>query len=113
MAGRPLRDEGIGGDLADHLVDRARRAADGTERRLERAGRHRGVGIKLDQALLRHGILDFDDVVHRMAERCGFERAKRRLLANERLELLLLQYAFNRANAIGPLGMSRAIEMIE
>ena len=47
-----------------------------------------------------------------MAERDGFELGQRRLLAHQRLEFLVLEHALDRPDAVGPLGMARAVEMI-
>ena len=53
MAGRARGDEGIGGFFRHNLVDRVHGAADRAQRRLETAGRHRGIGVELHHALLR------------------------------------------------------------
>ena len=58
MAGRADGDEGIGGLAGHHLIDRVNRAAGATQRGLETAGRHRGIGVDLHQALLRRGVLN-------------------------------------------------------
>ena len=76
MAGRADGDEGVGRLAGHHLVDRVHRAAGAAQRGLEAAGRHRGVGVDLHQALLRRGILDGGDVVHRMTERDGVESSR-------------------------------------
>jgi len=48
-----------------------------------------------------------------MAESGGFELAERRLLANQRLEFLLLENAFDRADAVRPLGVAGAVQVVE
>ena len=48
-----------------------------------------------------------------MAERDRLERRRRRLLARQRLELLVLQRALDRAQPVRPLGMARRGEVIE
>ena len=79
MAGRPRGDEGVGGLVGQNLVDGVDGAAGGAQRRLEAAGRHRGVGVELHHALVRRGVAHRFDVVHRMTQRDGFERRHRRV----------------------------------
>ena len=109
MAGRARGDEGVGGLLAHHLVDRMDGAAGRAQRRLEAAGRHGGVGVDPHQALLRRRVADAGDVVHRVAERDGLERRGRRLDAREVLEALLLERARDRAQPVGPLRMAGGV----
>ncbi len=113
MAGRADRDEGVGGLAGHHLVDRMHRAAGAAQRRLEAAGRHRGVGIDLHQALLRRGLLHGGDVVHRMAERDGVEARGRRFDADQRLEGVRGQRALDGAQPIRPFRMPGRREVIE
>ena len=75
MAGRARGDEGVCRLLRQHLVDREDGAADRAQRRLERAGRHRGVGVEPHHALFGRGVAQLDDVVHRMAQRDGLDGA--------------------------------------
>ena len=101
-----MGDEGVVGLLRHHLVDRAGRAADGAQRRFEAARRHRGVGIELHQALLRRGVADFLDVIHRMAEREVSSSASGACSRTSVVEFLSAEHALDRADAIGPLGMA-------
>ena len=83
MAGRANGDEGVVRLLVHHLVDRVHGAAGAAQRRLEAARRHRGVGVDVHQALLRRGVADRLDVVHRVGEGDDLERCARRLLARQ------------------------------
>ena len=106
VAGRAHGDEGIVDLAAHHLVDRFHAAADRAQRRLEAARRHRGVGIEPHHAFLGRGVADRLDVIHRMAERDDLGRRHRRLLARQRLELLVLERLLDGAQAVRPLGMA-------
>ena len=79
------------------------------KRRLETARRHRGVGVEMHDALLRRGVAELLDVIHRMAQRDGLERRRRRLDARERLKFFRLERALDRAQPIGPLRMAGGV----
>ena len=113
MAGRARGDEGVGRLFGQHLVDGEDGAADRAQRRLERAGRHRGVGVEPHHAFLGRGVADLDDVVHRMAQRDDLEVRHRRLLARQRLELFRLQRLLDGAQPVGPLGMAGRRQMFK
>ena len=53
------------------------------------------------------------DVIERMHERDGLERRHRRLLARQRLELLVLERLLDRAQPVRPLGMAGRREVVE
>jgi hypothetical protein len=113
MAGRAHRDERVCDSALHHLIDRLHRAARTAQRRLEAARRHRGVGIEPHHAFARRGVAHLLDVIHRMRQCDRFERGHRRLLARERLEFFMLERVLDRAQAIGPLGMSHRHQVIE
>ena len=56
MAGRAGRDKGVANPAAHHLVDREDRASRGAQRGLERARRHRCVGVERDPAGFGRGL---------------------------------------------------------
>ena len=113
MAGRARRDEGIRRLLRHHFVDGVHRAARRAQRRLEAAGRHRGVGVEPHHAFLGRRLADLQDVFHRMAERDGLERRRRRLDAHQRVEFFGRKRARNGAQPVGPLRMAERREMVE
>ena len=113
MAGRARGDEGVGRLLGQHLVDGEDGAADRAQRRFERAGRHRGVGVEPHHAFLGRGFAQLDDVVHRMAQRDGLDGRHRRLLAGERLEFFRFQRLLDGAQPVGPLGMAGRSQMFK
>ena len=107
MTGRPRGDESVGGLFAHHLVDRMHGAAGGTQSRIERTRRHRGVGVGIHDAEHRRRFADLRDVLHRMTERDDVERRFRRLHACERLKFLDLERVLDRARQpLGPLWMA-------
>ena len=108
MSGRAGRDESVANLAAHHLVDREDRAACGAKRGLERAGRHGGVLVDGGQALLRRRGADRLDVVLRMDARDRRKVGARRGIARQHLKRLALERAFDRAQAVGPLGMALA-----
>ncbi len=108
MSGRAGRDESVANLAAHHLVDREDRASRGAKRGLERARRHRRVGVERDQALLRRGRPDRFDVILRMDARDRRKVGPRRGVARQHLKRLALKRAFDRAQAVGPLRMALA-----
>ena len=113
VPGRTYRHESICSPAAHHLVDRVHAAAHRSERRLEAAGRHRGIGVEPHHALLGRGVAHRGDVVHRMAERDRFECRHRRFDAGQVLEPLVGECPINSAQPIGTLRMSRRRQVIE
>ena len=113
MAGRPRGDEGVIGLFCDNLVNGMYRTAHGAQRRLESAGRHRGIAVEMGEAFLGGGVAQLRDVIHRVTQRDGFERGERRLDARERLELFSLKGAFDGAQPVRPLGVAARHQMIE
>ena len=113
MARRSRRNECIRDLLSHHLIDRLACPARRTQHGLERARRHRGVGIEPHHAFLRRGLAHLLDVVHRMRERDHLQARHRRLLARERLEFLMLKRALDRAQTVRPLGMPHRHQVIE
>ena len=105
--------EGVVGFPGHDFIDRARCGADRPQRGFEAAGRHRGVGVELHQALLGRRVADCLDVAHGMTQRDRFEGGGRRLLADQRLKPLLFENALDRAQPLRPLGMARRVEVIE
>ena len=92
----------------DDLVDGEGRPAGRAQRRLEGAGRHRGVGIELDRALARAGALDRLDVVERMDPRQRLDRDARRGVAREKLERFVFERLIDGAQSLRPFGMAFA-----
>ena len=113
VAGWPRGDEGIGGLLRHHLIDRKHAAANRPQSSLEGARRHRGVGVDMNQPFLGRGVADFLDVVHRVTQGDDLERRQRRAHAIERLEFFRLQRTLNGAQPVGPLGMTGGRQVIE
>ena len=97
------------GPCRHHLVDRLHRAAGRAQRRLEAAGRHRGVGIDPHHALpCGDASRTCVDVVHRVAERDRLERrpsAPRSRASGWNVSCC--QRALDRAQPVRPLGMAR------
>ena len=108
MPGRAGRDKSVASLAAHHLVDGEDRASRGAKRGLERARRHRRVGVDRDQALLRRGRADRIDVILRMDARDRRKVGARRGVARQQLKRLSLERALDRAQAVGPLGMALA-----
>ena len=87
--------------LAHHLVDRIDRAADGAQRGLEAARRHRGVGVDPHQTFVRalRRAISLDEFA-RMAERDVVDARPRRLYARQRLESFVLERPVDRAQPV-------------
>ena len=108
MSGRAGRDEGVADLAAHHLVDREDRASRGAKRGLEGARRHGRVLVEGGQAVLRRRRPDRLDVLLRVDARDRGKIGARRGVARQHLKRLALERAFDRAQAVGPLGMALA-----
>ena len=113
VAGRANGDEGVGRLLVHHLVDRAHGAAGAAQGRFDAAGRHRGIGVEMHQAVRRRSVADRLDVFHRMRQRDDLERRTRCLLARQHMEPFVLQRLLDGAQAVRPLGMPGRVHVIE
>src|SRR5262249_43248925 len=82
-------------------------------RRLEAAGRHRGVGIDMHQTIARRRLADALDVIDRMTERDGFECGGWCLCAREHGEALMFEDALDRAQPVRPLRMAHWGDVVE
>ena len=108
MPGRTRGDEGVANLAAHHFVDGEDGAAGRTQRGFVGARRHRRVRVDRGQALFRRRRADRFDVVFRMNPRDRGKVGARRGVARQHLKGLALKRAFDRAQAVGPLGMAFA-----
>ena len=108
MSGRPGRDERVANLAAHHLIDREDRAPRGAKRGLVRARRHQCVRIERGEAVLGRRRPDGLDVIVRMDAGDRGEVGARRGVARQHLKRLALKRPFDRAQAVGPLGMALA-----
>jgi hypothetical protein len=88
-------------------------AADGAQRSLEAAGRHRSIGIDAHEALARGYVRDLVDEFARMAERDVVDLRLGGAHARQRLEPFVLKRPIDRAQPVRPLRMPRRREVIE
>ena len=70
-------------------------------------------GVERDPAVARRGLADRLDIVLRMDARDRGIVGERRNVARQRLKRLALERAFDRAHAVGPLGMALAHVVLE
>ena len=108
MAGGARGDEGVHDLAGHHLVDRedgpARRAQGG----LDSPGRHRRVSVEPLASVIRLRGADRLDIILRMNPRDRGEVGAGRRVARQHLKGLVLKRAFDRPQAVGPLGMALA-----
>jgi hypothetical protein len=91
MARRAHGAERVVGPASKNLVGRHGGAADSAQHRLEGARRHGGIGVDMHDPLGGDRIADFFDKIDGMTQRDGLDARRRRQLARERLETLVLQ----------------------
>ena len=113
MAGRAHRDERVVVRAGHHRIGRRHRAADAAHHGFPGARRHRGVAVDIDQAAGGRDVAELADIMLAMAQRHRIETAFRRLAAHQRLEAVLAEHLGDRAQPVGPLGMSRRRQMVE
>ena len=113
MAGRPRGDEGVDGLVGQDFVDGVDGAAGRAQRRLEAAGRHRGVGVDAHQAFVRRGVADLQHIVHRVAQRDRLERRLRRGNARQRLEFFRFERVLDGAQPLRPFGMAGRRQVLQ
>ena len=113
VAGRPHRDEGVVDVTAHDFVDRLTGAADGVERRLQRAGAHGRVAVQPGETVAWRGLLQRLNIGFRMDAQSQFARALWGLVADQRHELFVFENPFDHSNAIRPFGMAGPIVVRE
>ena len=113
MAGRAHRDEGVLVLAGHHRVGRGDRAADAAHHGFPGARRHRGVAVDIDHAAGRRDMAEFADIMLAMAQRHRIEAAFRRLAAHQQLEAIFAEHLVDRAQPVGPFGVSRRRQMVE
>src|SRR5712671_370731 len=113
VTGRTRSHKRIRDAAGHHFVDGVDAATRCAQRGLEAPWRHRGVSVDLNQAAGGRCFAQGGDIVHRMAERDGFELGCRCFGAHEVLKPLALKDPLNRSQPIRPFRMTRWRQMIE
>ena len=113
MAGRPHGDEGVVDFARHHLLDRLAGAANGVERRLQRAWAHRRIAVEPRKTVAGRGLLQRLDIGFGVDAQRQFARALRGLVANERHEFFVFEDALDHTNAVRPFGVAGPIVVRE
>ena len=113
MAGRAQGAEGIVGLAREHGIDAGRRCPDRAQCRLQRAGRHGGVGIEILEALGRRDRLHAAQVLGRMGAQDVFLASRRRLAPLEIAEMLGAEDLVHRPDAVDAFRMALGRHMAQ